>query len=83
MFSGILATAHLVVVHLLSAAFGFEADAVMPSTTVAQPPHILLAVIDDLGWAEVGYHRAESTPEVQTRKRALFTLFTREARQNR
>ena len=66
MFSGILATAHLVVVHLLSAAFGFEADAVMPATTAAQPPHILLAVIDDLGWAEVGYHRAESTPEVQT-----------------
>ena len=32
-------------------------------------PHILLVVVDDFGWAEVGYHRKESgsvTPEVAT-----------------
>ena len=31
-----------------------------------QPPHIFFVVVDDFGWAEVGYHRAEPTPEVVT-----------------
>ena len=29
-------------------------------------PHIVLILVDDWGWANVGYHRAESTPEVFT-----------------
>ena len=29
-------------------------------------PHIVLILVDDWGWANVGYHRAESTPEVVT-----------------
>ena len=29
-------------------------------------PHILLVVVDDFGWAEVGYHRETPTPEVRT-----------------
>ena len=32
----------------------------------AQPPHILFVVVDDFGWAEVGYHREAKTPEVNT-----------------
>ena len=36
----------------------------MPATTAAQPPHILLAVIDDLGWADVVWHK-EGNPDVQ------------------
>ena len=29
------------------------------------PPHILLVVVDDFGWAEVGYHRNESGSQTQ------------------
>ena len=29
-------------------------------------PHIVLVLVDDLGWANVGYHRDPSTPEVDT-----------------
>lgn len=29
-------------------------------------PHIFFVIVDDFGWAEVGYHRADSTKEVQT-----------------
>ena len=29
-------------------------------------PHLLLLLIDDLGWANVGFHRAQQTREVQT-----------------
>lgn len=42
-----------------------------PAMSLAAPPHphVLLVVVDDMGWADVGYHRVESrspTPEVQT-----------------
>ena len=29
-------------------------------------PHLLLFVVDDLGWGDVGWHRANKTREVQT-----------------
>lgn len=32
----------------------------------APKPHILFLLLDDLGWAEVGWNRAEKTREVQT-----------------
>ena len=35
-------------------------------TAAKAPPHILLLVVDDLGWANVGFHRQEQTREVQT-----------------
>ena len=33
---------------------------------VADKPHILFLMVDDWGWANVGYHRQEPTREVQT-----------------
>ena len=32
----------------------------------ADKPHILFLLVDDWGWANVGYHREVATPEVQT-----------------
>ena len=29
-------------------------------------PHILFVLVDDLGWADVGFHREQSNPEVVT-----------------
>jgi len=37
-----------------------------PSVQAAPKPHILFILIDDLGWAEVGWNRAEKTDEVHT-----------------
>jgi len=31
-----------------------------------QQPHIVMFVVDDLGWGDVGFHRAVPTREVQT-----------------
>ena len=36
-------------------------------TAAAAPkPHVLLILADDLGWANVGWHRTDASPEVQT-----------------
>ncbi len=32
----------------------------------AEPPHVLFVLADDLGWASVGFNRAQATPEVVT-----------------
>jgi arylsulfatase A-like enzyme len=32
----------------------------------AKPPHVLFVVVDDFGWADVGYHRDSPTQEVVT-----------------
>ena len=43
------------------------ATAVLLRTTTAKPPHIVFLLVDDWGWANVGYHRRdEPTPEVVT-----------------
>lgn len=34
--------------------------------TTPKLPHIFFVVVDDFGWAEVGYHRSVKTKEVQT-----------------
>lgn len=34
--------------------------------SVPKLPHILFVIVDDFGWAEVGYHREIATKEVQT-----------------
>lgn len=39
---------------------------VAPLTLGADPPHIILILVDDWGWANVGYHRDPPTEEVQT-----------------
>lgn len=31
-------------------------------------PHILMMLVDDWGWADVGFHRDEPTPEVATQQ---------------
>jgi len=31
-----------------------------------EKPHIIMILIDDLGWANVGYHREEPDTEVRT-----------------
>ena len=36
------------------------------AAVVAPKPHILMALIDDWGWANAGYHRSIGDPEVQT-----------------
>ena len=36
------------------------------STAVATKPHIVMVLVDDWGWANVGYHQATPTPEVDT-----------------
>ena len=36
------------------------------STSAADKPHILFLLVDDWGWANVGYHRETPTREVQT-----------------
>eukprot|EP00118_Oscarella_pearsei_P025457 m.308219 g.308219 ORF g.308219 m.308219 type:complete len:548 (+) comp43581_c0_seq1:478-2121(+) len=36
------------------------------SATAPTKPHILLVLVDDWGWANVGYHRNPPTPEVVT-----------------
>ena len=28
-----------------------------PSYIIAFPPHVLLIILDDLGWSDVGFHR--------------------------
>lgn len=30
----------------------------------ASAPHILMMLVDDWGWADVGFHREKPTPEV-------------------
>ena len=40
--------------------------AVAARAAAAPKPHILLVLADDLGWANVGWHRDPPTPEVQT-----------------
>merc|ERR1719491_850597 len=35
-------------------------------TAVTKLPHIFFVIVDDFGWAEVGYHRATPTKEVLT-----------------
>eukprot|EP00050_Salpingoeca_kvevrii_P006706 m.291120 g.291120 ORF g.291120 m.291120 type:complete len:544 (+) comp12413_c0_seq1:60-1691(+) len=32
----------------------------------AKPPSVLFVLVDDLGWADVGFHRAQGDPEVVT-----------------
>ena len=36
------------------------------SISAADKPHILFLLVDDWGWANVGYHREVATREVQT-----------------
>eukprot|EP01050_Picozoa_sp_SAG11_P025406 SAG11_NODE_5719_length_1480_cov_2.307748_2_plen_270_part_00 len=52
---------------LLGAASSLSAAA---AVTAAPPPHIFTFLVDDLGWGNVGYHRADAglapTPEVAT-----------------
>ena len=36
------------------------------STLVADKPHILFLLVDDWGWANVGYHHEVATKEVQS-----------------
>lgn len=31
----------------------------------APAPHILMMLVDDWGWADVGFHREKPTPEVE------------------
>ena len=35
-------------------------------SAAAKPPHIFFVLVDDLGWADVGFNRAVATPEVAT-----------------
>ena len=46
---------------------GFASVALGPSIAATKkPPHVLLVVVDDFGWADVGYHREVPTREVMT-----------------
>ena len=36
------------------------------AVSVHKKPHLLMLVVDDFGWADAGWHRAEPTPEVVT-----------------
>lgn len=42
------------------------AAAVVAGSTTGTKPHVLFVLADDLGWANVGWHRDPPTPEVQT-----------------
>ena len=37
------------------------------TTIPAKKPHIVFLLVDDWGWANVGYHRIHHTPEVATK----------------
>eukprot|EP01050_Picozoa_sp_SAG11_P004971 SAG11_NODE_333_length_10574_cov_7.889451_3_plen_57_part_00 len=38
----------------------------LPAATTAKQPHILMVLVDDLGNAELGYHRPPGYKEVAT-----------------
>lgn len=41
------------------------------ATTVAQPPHVVLILVDDLGWGDVGYHGSDlETPRIDALARS-------------
>ena len=42
------------------------AAAATPTSTTTNPPHLVFILADDLGWAEVGWHRPPNYREVQT-----------------
>ena len=46
--------------------FVFVASILVSLVTAQQKPHIIYILVDDWGWANVGYHRDPSTPEVVT-----------------
>ena len=50
--------------------------ALLLATAVTAPkPHVVFLLADDLGWANVGWHRDPPTPEVQTPTYVLNTFF--------
>ena len=42
------------------------AEVVVWEQAVEKPPHIVFMLVDDWGWANVGYYRNPPTPEVVT-----------------
>ena len=54
---------------VFSAAFSLAISASLPSSTQpeqASKPHIVFMLVDDWGWADVGYHRTTSTQDIIT-----------------
>ena len=38
----------------------------LPASLATPPPHLFMFIVDDLGWANVGWNRETPTPEVRT-----------------
>lgn len=57
-----------IVVGMLSLLCSIEAapKAIVAGLTKPTKPHILMVLVDDFGWADAGWHRKPSTPEVVT-----------------
>ena len=52
---------------LLIAHVAATSDKQLNTSTSAKKPHIVFLLVDDWGWANVGYHRNPPTPEVATK----------------